>query len=477
MKLISLFSLLISLIFIPATAQQKDFRLAVLPFENLTKQTQNDWIGKGIADSLTQSLSCVSAIRIIERAQLGQVMQEQELSLTGIIDDKSAVQVGKLLSANKLLSGSFQISKNTILINARIIDAETGEVDKSKIVSVSGDIGKIFDLYEQLSVFLIDRLNVTSAESEKQKISQSLKTTSSLKAYEEYSKGRESLLQYTGAGYKQAAEHFDNAILEDPSYAPAYAWLAESLALLANEKRIVAQYIKLNGESDKEKSARENEYNDLFIKAQGYAKTSVSLAPSLPESHRAAAVIYFYSGENTQAKIEAQTLLALNKNDPLGYYIIGSMDDDLERGLKFINKALQLDPNFGKAYLDTGYYFEDQGNYKKAADEYQKGIKVSPSNPDLRKVLGVALFRLKNYGDAEIHFDKSLKYRNGDAYVLLCNAVVKFRLGKLNDAQNLFKKAYKLNWNFYSFPVVLKEKFKWDSAMLNDWGKLRDASK
>jgi adenylate cyclase len=472
----SIIALLLLITSINLSAQNTELRIAVMPFENLSKQKELAWISSGIADSLTQSLSCVTSLRMIERSQMGQIMEEQSLSMTGVIDDKKMIQTGKLLSANRLLTGTYQTTKNSILINLRVINTETGEVDKSKVISVNGDINKIFDLYEQLSVLIIERFSISAADAEKQNLAKTVRSTSSLKAYQEYSAGREAMLSFTEEAYKTAAEHFDNATIEDSTYALAYAALAEATALIAHEKKAAAEHINIYQESDNAEQTRKKEYESLFIKAQGYAKTAVSLAPSLPESHRAAAVTYYYMDDDTQAKIEAQTLMALNKNDPTGYYLTGSLEDDLDRGLKFINKALTLDPNFGRAYLDIGYYYETKGDFKRASEEYKKGTKTIPLNPDLNKALGLALFRIKDFKGSEQPLDKTLKYRPGDPYALLCAAVVKFKLGKSKEALTLFKKAYALNWNYYSFPSILKQNYKWDNDMIKEWGVLRDAS-
>lgn len=467
-----------SVFFLTMTAypQKNDLRIAVLPFENLGKQKEYQWISEGIADALSQSLSCVSSLRMIERTRLGQIMEEQSLSMTGVIDDAKMIQTGKLTSANCLLSGSYQISKNTILINLRVINAETGEVDKQKSVSVNGDINRIFDLYEQLSMLVVQKFDLTAADTEKQSLSKTLKSTSSLKAYEEYAAGRKEMLSFTEDGYKKAAEHFDSAVLEDPSYALAYASLAETTAMIAYEKKSIFPHIKIYNESDKDTQKRKSEFDDLFIRAQGYAKTAVSLAPALSESHRAAAFVYYYMGDDAQTKIEAQTLVSLNKNDPAGFFLIGSVDEDLERGLKYINKALSIDPAYGRAYLDIGYYYETKNDFKQAAEEYRKGADLYPLNPDLNAALGTVLLRMEKHRDAEPFFDKALKYRPGNPYTMLCAAVVKLNRGKSKNALALFEKAYALNWNFYSAPAVLKQKYKWNENMILSWGMLRDKS-
>jgi tetratricopeptide (TPR) repeat protein len=454
-------------------SQAGDIRLAIMPFENVSSKKQYDWIGMGIAESLSNSLAYIPAIQLIDRMHLEQIISEQGLSLTGLVDEKYAPKIGNMVSANQMLSGTFQIHNNEILINSRIILVETAEIEKGKSASVKGNIDDIFNLYEELAFLVLRNFNIVANDNEKQIIETIAKSTVSTDAYRLYLEGKQKLYSFTLNGYKDAIEFFTNATVEDPTFALAYAGLAEAQASSAYEKSVMAEQINIYQEKEEDIKRRQEEYKRLFIEAQGNARTALSLASNLPDAHRAIALIYYYMGDYEQAKINALTLLKLNKNEAFSHYIIGSVDDDLEKGLKYIRKALELNPGLGIAYRDIGYYYESKKDYPKAYKAYSEGVKILPLNPDLRKDLTNVLFRLSRFDEAEIHIDKALQYRENDAYILLLAAIIYFKNGKDELAFSYFDKAFSLNWHFYSFPSIFKEKYLWDSNMLSAWHELK----
>ena len=115
-------------------------------------------------------------------------------------------------------------------------------------------------------------------------------------------------------------------------------------------------------------------------------------------------------------------------------------------------------------------------NNKKAINEFQKGIKITPKNADLRQDLAYTLFEIKDYKKACKHFKIALKYRKKDAYIKLGYSIVLYKSGKEKLALKLFNEAIEKNFNWYSFPVILKKNYSWNSSMLNDWHEIKLAS-
>ncbi len=85
------------------------------------------------------------------------------------------------------------------------------------------------------------------------------------------------------------------------------------------------------------------------------------------------------------------------------------------------------------------------------------------------------LFQEKRYKEAAEHFEQALKYRGDDAYARLGLAVVYFKLGKKKQALELFNQAVMVNFNWYTFPAVLKKEYGWTTSMINDWSELKRA--
>jgi formylglycine-generating enzyme required for sulfatase activity/TolB-like protein/tetratricopeptide (TPR) repeat protein len=112
----------------PGTRNGPAPTLAILPLVNHSPDAKLDDYGSGLADVLQASLGAFPAVRLVDRKELDRVLAEQRLSASGLVDPKSAVAVGKLLQAERLLLGSFLELGGYVCLHARLIDAGTGAV-------------------------------------------------------------------------------------------------------------------------------------------------------------------------------------------------------------------------------------------------------------------------------------------------------------------------------------------------------------
>ena len=122
------------IVFLPA---QKP-TVAVIPFENINKNNKSDWLSAGIAATITNKLVKSPEYIAVERYQINKVIDEQKLQLSGAVDEKTAVNVGRIAAVTKMIMGDFQVSGKNIRLSGRIIDVESGEIQKYVPV-VAGD--------------------------------------------------------------------------------------------------------------------------------------------------------------------------------------------------------------------------------------------------------------------------------------------------------------------------------------------------
>lgn len=121
---------------LPAVAQQ-DTRpgVAVLPFENGGSYGRNkddyDALRRGIAGLMISELSRNPAVRLVDRAETARLLDEQALASSGRVDAGTAAQVGKLVGARYMVTGSFIDMYGEFRLDARIINVETGEILKT----------------------------------------------------------------------------------------------------------------------------------------------------------------------------------------------------------------------------------------------------------------------------------------------------------------------------------------------------------
>lgn len=108
----------------------KPWVLVVFPFKNNTADSAPDPLSFVFMDDITALLTetPVTYLKVVERKELEKILEEQKLALTGLTDQTTAAQVGRLLGANAFVLGGFQEVEKKLLVAARVVDVETGEI-------------------------------------------------------------------------------------------------------------------------------------------------------------------------------------------------------------------------------------------------------------------------------------------------------------------------------------------------------------
>lgn len=132
--------------------------IAISYFDNSSGEAKYNALSKGIADMLITDLSKIKGVTIVEREKLEKLIQEIKLGQSKYFDPATAQKLGKGLGAQNILTGSFYLVDNTIRIDARLIDVQTGGIVVAE--QVTGNKNNFFDLHQQLANLLAKNLNV-----------------------------------------------------------------------------------------------------------------------------------------------------------------------------------------------------------------------------------------------------------------------------------------------------------------------------
>lgn len=370
-------------------ARAEPQRVAVLPFKALASgKAQKEWIGAGLSEALTAALATVPALRVVERAQLRAL--QTELRQADLADsDAGAVKIGKLVAANRLVLGSFQLAGGEILINGRFVSTQTGAVGQT--FQLRGREGALFDLYPKLTTQVLALLGASAKGRSVEALAAVQAPPQSEDAEASYVKGREEAHTRTIEGYRRAIELFTRATREDPSYALAFAALGQAQAELAGVTCAPLRFFeRFRGDEgchlpsadlglndlaqrlghadldaafengDKKGLALRKECARLLQAAQASANTAVSLSPALPAAHRALALSLWHRGQRQPAEIEARTLLNLNPSDAFGSYLLGLTSTDAEESRGHHRRALELDPLLFENHLELAVWSYDE---------------------------------------------------------------------------------------------------------------------
>jgi TolB-like protein/Flp pilus assembly protein TadD len=188
--------------------------LAVLPLENLSRDPDQEFFAEGLTEELISILGNVAALRVISR----------ESAMTYRNTTKRLPQIARELGVDNLLLGSVQRVADTVRIRVRLVKAD----DERQLWSNSYDSGlaDVLTLQSQLAQAIARELRARISTDERTR----LRTTRAVDpaVHDAYLRGRYHLSRYDEEGWRAALHDFQEAIRQDPTYAPAYAGLADS---------------------------------------------------------------------------------------------------------------------------------------------------------------------------------------------------------------------------------------------------------
>jgi TolB-like protein len=188
--------------------------VAVSPFRNLGKAAY-DPLSKGLAEMIITDLSQVKSLKVVERIQIQALLDELKLSQSGLVDPKSAPEVGKLLGAGKIATGSFlDLDQEKMRLDASIAETEDGKLITSP--GVSGKLATFYDLEKSLVFKILCGLG-QCPESLDSRTLHAVEAihTKNFKAFRLYSAG----LDFLDKGnYREASKSFFLALEEDPEF-------------------------------------------------------------------------------------------------------------------------------------------------------------------------------------------------------------------------------------------------------------------
>lgn len=145
--------------------------LGVLDFDNnsLADRQRLEPLRKGLAQMFSSELGQLQALRLVERADLHRVIEEMQLAQAGMIDEKTAQQVGKLVGAQYLLLGSFiYLPGGKLRVDTRIVEVETGRILKAG--EETGKESQLFDMVKALDKKLVKELALRLSATELAKL-------------------------------------------------------------------------------------------------------------------------------------------------------------------------------------------------------------------------------------------------------------------------------------------------------------------
>jgi TolB-like protein/Flp pilus assembly protein TadD len=362
--------------------------IAVLPFDNLSRDPDNAYFCEGVQDEILTRLARVADLKVISRTST-QHFKSAPDNLT---------RIAKQLGVAHILEGSVQKANDQVRVNVQLIDA----LNDAHLWADTYDrkLNDIFGVESEIAKTIADTLQAKLSGSEEHAIA--ARPTENTEAHQLYLKGRFFWNKRTGTDLKKSIDYFQQAIAADPNYALAYAGAADA-------------YVFLPG------------YNagtprDCYPKAMAAAKKALELDDTLAEAHTTLAlVIWYYTFDSSQANREFQRAIELNPNYAIAHQqygnntlsALGRFDDAIAEG----KRAVELDPLslIINADLGTDYYFARR--YDDAIAQLRKTLEMDPGFYYAHVNLGQVLTAKRAFGEAISEYQKA-RALNDDPFVL-----------------------------------------------------------
>jgi TolB-like protein/Tfp pilus assembly protein PilF len=411
-----------------STVPQKS--IAVLPFDNLSRDPDNAYFAEGVQDEILTRLAKVADLKVISRTSTQHFKSAPE----------NLPQIAKQLGVMNILEGSVQKAVDQVRVNVQLINALTdahlwAETYDRKLTD-------IFAVESEIAQSIADALRAKLTGSEKTSIAKA--PTANPEAYELYLKGRFFWNKRTGADLRKAIDYFNQAITKDPNYALAYAGVADSYLLLPNyggtstresvppARAAVTKALELD-DSLAEAHASSGLLDTLELhpeRAINDFKRALELKPNYATAHHWLGLGYMSLGRFDQAITEGKRALQL---DPLSLiinadfawmYFNARRYDEAEAQAR---KTLEIDPRFFLAHNYLGLAFQFKGNLNKAIPEYQQTLQLN-DDPYALAMLGQAYARNGQKDEAQkilerLKEEAKSRYVSPYAWALLYNGL------------------------------------------------------
>lgn len=399
-----------------ATAAPDGKSIAVLPFENLSRDHANEPFTIGVHDDLITQISKIGSIKTISRTS---VMQYRETT-------KTIPQIAAELGVATVLEGGIQKVGDRVRVNVQLIDA----VNDHHLWADSYDrqltAENIFSIQEEIATSVAVALDATLSVEQRDRLANV--PTKNMAALEEYFAGRQSVAVRNVHMLEKGAAHFERAIELDPDFALAYVGLADAVVLqnvygnlpttemiaiaepliqkaLLLDDRLGEAYTSLGGlrYHDKDYAAAEAAYRRALELNSNYATTYLWYGSLLIDGLDR--VMESFAMTSKAAELDP---LSCTININLG--IVHDVLGDYDAALKQYHRVIGLDPNYAIVYPHIGFVFwEANGDLVKAYPWFMKAIEVSPSSPNYPAYLGLFYLDLGDVEKAESWIGKAMQ--------------------------------------------------------------------
>ncbi len=324
-------------------AREFEASIAVLPFVDLSREKDQEYFCEGVAAEIIAALTRVRGIRLASRTSSFRFRAAS-------LDSR---EIGRRLRVRTLLEGSVRKAGSRLRVTAELIDAASGFAIWSEVYD--RDLEDIFNIQEEIARSIAGALEVKLSRSEHEALGRP--STTDVRAYDHYLRGRKFYFQYRRRGVEFALEMFERAIAVDPSYAPAWAGIADCYCFFYLYVSRTPEYIQ---------------------KAEAASRRALELDSGLAEAQASWGVAMSVAGRDDEAVAAFEAAIRLDPGlfEARYFYARHSFAHGmLEQAVRLYEEAETIRPEDYQAPLLVAQIYGDLGRAEDAEKAHRRGLR------------------------------------------------------------------------------------------------------
>jgi len=351
--------------------------LAVLPLVNLSGDAEQEYFADGMTEALITTLAKIGELRVVSRTS--------SMLYKGV--RKPLREIAHELEVDAIVEGTVLRAGERVRIAAQLIDPSK----ETHLWAESYDrhLRDILDIQSDVARAVAHEIEVKLTPQERAQLTQAHPVDP--EAYEAYLRGRFHWIKRTREGHLQACQHFQQAIAKDPACAPAYAGLADALAIMS----LWGLFPPAEG----------------CGKARDLAQKALKIDHSLPEAHTSFAwTVLHYDYDFATAEKEFERAIELNPRYANAHHWFGmslALMGRYEEGYTELQRAIRLDPNASYIHFGLAFVHWSGRRYDQAIESCHKALELDPNSAQALGWLGLSCTAVKAFDPAIVALQKS----------------------------------------------------------------------
>jgi serine/threonine protein kinase/Flp pilus assembly protein TadD len=382
--------------------------IAVLPLDNISKDSADEYLGVGVADSLITHLAAMPTVTVISRSA---TLEQRGRPTRAVARD---------LGATYLVNGAVQRADRRLLVTLNLVRPDDSVAWGKEY---AGTVDDPFALHRQAAEGLSEALRLNLTREDRARLARA--PTTDAEAFAVYSRARALVERPDVPGnVARAIETFQDAIRKDPKFALAHAGLGEAYW---------AQY-------------QETKEGAAVTKARSEITEALRLDPDQPLTRFALARLYQGTGRPDEAIEELHRLLASQPGNDDAHRVLGDIllsKSRNDEALEELSKAVELRPDYWENHRILGRAYYQLGRYGDAARSLTRVTELQPDNSRGFQMLGAVYDKMGNDDRALVYYRRAIDL-NPDARAYSNLGTLYYRQGKLAEAAQAYSEAARL---------------------------------